>query len=167
MNIRRGLLATALSAIVGALIPASVAAAYAVFRWLNPAFVPSNRMHDFLGELLEYWTYPVCGVAVFFGCAAWASFAPAGTWRFVPSLLVVFTVSFACWFVVGFLDNWLDLGWFRIYKGEDPNALRLSQALVLFGPPPAIAQVLALMRQWRVSRLQGAPNQKLQQTGPS
>lgn len=165
MNIRRGLVATGLCAIIGALIPALVAAAYAVFRWLNPSFLPSNRIHYFLGDLLEYWTFPVCGGAVFFGCAAWASFAPAVTGRFVPSLLVIFLVTVACWFIVGFLDDWLHLGWLKIYKEQDPHVLRLSQALVLFGPPLVIAQILVLIRQGRASRAQGSANDSLQQTG--
>ena len=164
MNIRRGLVAAGLCAMVGAIIPASITVAYAVFRWQNPNFVPSNRVHEFLGDLVEYWAFPVYGGAVFFGCAAWATFAPAGSWRFVPSLLIVFVVAVACWFVVGFIDDWLHLGWLKIYKGEDPHSLRLSQALVLFGPPPAVATLLAFMRQWRSSRPPGPPNQSLQQT---
>lgn len=161
MNIQRGLVAAGLCAIVGAFLPASVAVGYAVFRLLNPSFVPSNRMHDFLGDLLEYWAFPVCGGAVFFGCAAWATFAPAGSWRFVPSLLVVFVVAVAYWFVVKFFDDWLHLGWLKIYKGEDPHSLRLSQALVLFGPSPAVATLLAFMRQWRSSRTPGPPNRSM------
>ncbi len=152
MNIRRGLIAGGLCAIVGAAIPASVVLAYTLFRWLKPSFMPSDSFRYFLDDLVEFWPFPVCGGAVYFGCAAWATYAPAGSWRFVTSLSIIFVVAVACWFFVGFLDNWLHLGWLKIYKGDDPHSLRLSQALVLFGPPFAIAQLLALVRQWRSNR---------------
>jgi hypothetical protein len=84
MNIRRGLVTAGLCAIFGALIPVSLVVAYAIFRSLNPTFVSTNRILYFLDDLREYWVCPVRGGAVFFGCSAWATYAPAGSWRFVP-----------------------------------------------------------------------------------
>ena len=159
LNSRRGLLAAGLFGLAGALIPAAIAIAYVIYRWSNPGVVPSNRLHDFLGDLVEYWPFPVCGGATFLGCAAWASFAPSGSWRFAPSLLIVFLISVSSWFVIGFMDDWLHLHWLKIYKGEDPHTLRLSQALVLFGLPAATAHILAIVRHRRAKPIEAAAEQ--------
>jgi hypothetical protein len=149
MNIRRGLSAAGLGAIAGALLPAALALGYVVYRWSNPGFVPSNRLHYFLGDLVRYWSVPVCGGAAFLGCAAWATFAPPGSWRFASSLLIIFLISVPSWFLLDWLDDWLNLHWLKNYKGEDSYTVRLAQALVLFGLPAATAQVLVITRLWR------------------
>lgn len=149
MNIRRGLFTAVLCALVGASIPAALVLAYVGYRCSNPAFVPSNSLHYFLGDLVEYWPFPVFGGATFLACAAWATFAPPGPWRFASSLLIIFLISVSCWFLVSWMDNWLHLGWLKMYKGEEPHTLRLSQALILFGSPIATAQLLVTIRLWR------------------
>src|SRR5438067_1244248 len=101
LNIRRGLLTAGLSGVAGALVPAALVIAYIVFRQSNRDFVPSTKFHDFLADLVEYWPYPVCGGAVFLGSAAWATFAPPGSWGFARSLFIIFVVSVILWFLTG------------------------------------------------------------------
>jgi hypothetical protein len=152
LKIRRGLFAAGLAAIAGALIPAVLALGYVVFRRLNPDSAPANRFGYFLSDLAEYWIFPVCGGAVFFACAAWATFAPPGSWRFAWSLLIIALISVSSWFLVGRMDDWLHLHWLKIYKEQDPHTLRPSQALILFGTPAAMAQLLVTIRLWRTKQ---------------
>lgn len=151
LNIRRGLFAAALCGIVGALIPAALALAYFAYCWWNPSFVPSNRWYDFL----NYWPFPIFGCAAFLGSAAWATFGPPGKWRFAPSLAMIFLVSVSFWFLIISMDATLGLYWLQVYRGDPPTP-HLSQALILFVPPVAMAQILAISRLRRIKLIEAA-----------
>src|SRR5262249_5501414 len=121
---RSASLAVGYWAVMGAAIPGGLAVGYSLYRWWDPDPAPSTHFHHFMSELVEYWRLPVFGCAVFSASAAWATYAPPGSWRFSRSLLAIFAISVACWILVAWIDDLLGLRLFRQSRGEDPNDLR-------------------------------------------
>jgi hypothetical protein len=152
LHIIRGLSGVVVGTVIGALIPGLLALVYYIYRGSKPEFGPDSGRIYFLDDLLAYWRVPAFGLAIFLGCAAWATLAPPGSYRFLLSLAVIFCVSVLSWFLVAYLDDSLQLYWLKIQKGLDPNYPSLTQALVLFGPPILTAHLLAIIRHWRMIR---------------
>ena len=112
LNIRRGLVAAGLGAVAGALVPALVLPFHGV---------------------AELWLFPAFGCAAVLGSAAWATHAPSGSWSFARSLLIIFVASVSSWYLVSWMDGWLQLHWL----------------LLMLVPAAATAQVLVTIRLWR------------------
>jgi hypothetical protein len=152
LQIIRGLKGVVVGTVIGALIPGLLALVYYIYRGSKPEFGPDSGHIYFLDDLLAYWRVPAFGLAIFLGCAAWATLAPPGSYRFLGSLALIFCVTVPTWFLVGYLDDSLHLYWLKIHKGLEPDYPNLSQTLVLFGPPIVTAHLLAVVRHWRMMR---------------
>lgn len=140
LNLKRGLVATFICSLVGAVGSVALALAFTVSRWLVSGTTEINREYD-LRDLQSEMLGPVIGCAVVLGCAGWATYAPAGSFRFVPSLVFIFSVSVALWSIL--LSMQLTP---RRFKSMDHPAFYPSELIVLFGPPILAAIGLTAVR---------------------
>jgi hypothetical protein len=140
LNIKRGLIATCLSALAGAAGCVVVAAGIYVYRWVTSGPTGTDVQGDFQ-YLKTYLHYPVVGCAVVFAFAGWATFAPIRPHRFARTLLLVFLISVPCWIVLSALQITPP----RLKSIQHPLYYP-SEILVLIGPPLMAAAVLTVRR---------------------
>jgi hypothetical protein len=137
----RGLLAAILCGLGGAVASVAVALGFTVCRWLVSGTTEYDRLRIDLRSLESDMVIPIIGCAIVFACAGWATFAPAGTYRFARSLVVVFLVSVALWYVIGSMELTP-----RRYRGIEHPLLYASELIVLMASPMLAAALLTVIR---------------------
>jgi predicted permease len=150
LNLCRGLLATLLGALGGALVSVALALGFTVCGWLVAGTKEVDRQHD-VDYLKQYTVYPIVGCAVVCACAAWATFAPARTRPFARSLGLIFLVSVPLWYVIG----WMELTP-RRNRGTEHPVFYPSELIVLIGPPLVAAAFLTVLRIRDAATTQGS-----------
>ena len=136
----RGMRAAAAAAAIGAVAPAALMLAFTVCRWAVQGSSAFDRQFDLL-RLKRDLLGPIIGCSCVFACAGWATFAPAGVFRFARSLAIVFTSSLPVWFVLSSMQ----LTPRRIGYVRDP-AIYPSEFLVIVAPPILAAGIVTLVR---------------------
>ena len=150
LNPVRGLLAAVVGASAGAVAPIAIMVACVVLRWWITGASDFDRRYD-IGWIRENLPGPVIGCAMVCACAAWATFAPRGSFRFARTLAIVTAISFCLWFVVGSMELTP-----RRLKGIEHPMFYPSELLLLMGPPIVAAALVTAIR------VRGTPQQIVQ-----
>ncbi len=143
LNVRRGLIAAALSACGGAAACFALTWSILLVKWWVMQTPALDRRYD-ADDLSSFIVYPAVGCAFAFACAGWATFAPRGRWRFARTLALVVLVPVAIWVIVS-------------CTGLFPHRLRkhayfpdTSTEVVVFIALPIIATAVVTIRRMRV-----------------
>lgn len=139
LNVPRGLLATFIGTLLGALAPVLLVGVLKLVRWL---LNDTSKLEtgSFQGELEESLFYPpIVGCAAVCGCADWAAYAPRGrrSLAFALALEVFFTTG--VWIA-------LDMVGFTIYEErgvvDHPN---VREFFAMIGGPALAAAIITAM----------------------
>jgi hypothetical protein len=154
----RGILAAMLGALGGALTPITILGSFTVCRWYFEGTPAIDRQWDldrFQGKLL----WPVIAFATVSSCAAWATVAPRGTYRFAKTLAIVFSVSLPLWFA----PLLLGLSPRQPRKSADHPAIYRSELVVMIGAPLIATALLTAIRIYgsRAGRAQKPPQSSI------
>lgn len=103
LNVRRGLCASVIGAIAGACVVVALPVVLRVTGLKIPGATREELGYD-LREEPNHLIGPIIGCSTFCACAAWATFAPAGNYRFAWSLAIVFLGSVCLWLVLWLLN---------------------------------------------------------------
>ncbi|QDT99396.1 hypothetical protein [Gimesia aquarii] len=140
MIIMRGMIAGLIGALVGGVVPLVLISLYTITSWYFHNTYEIDRQAD-----IAYWrnevVYPILGVAIYFGLAAWATYTPKGNYRFTKTLAILFFLSIPLTLFIRVLRQPTPQ-----YKTiEVPNAY-FSEFLLLFLPPLLITCVMIAFR---------------------
>ena len=144
-DLSRGLRATISSGVVGAVAPIAALYGLAVVRWWVTGASPFDRRYD-IASIRDALPGPVVGCATVCACAAWATYAPRGGFRFARTLAIVALISLGLWCVLGWGVSWgLELTPRRL-KGVEHPIFYPSELFFLLGPPIVAAAVVSMVR---------------------
>jgi hypothetical protein len=115
-------------------------------RWLVEDATQWQREHD-LRATREELVFSVLGCATVAACAGWATYAPAGRYRFARSLVIVFLASVLLWVLIAVLNPAP-----RRYKGEHQPDIGPTQVTNLIGSPIIVSAILTFVRVRRANR---------------
>lgn len=92
MNIRRGLIAGLIGAVLGMVVPVLVIGLYTVLYWyFNETFEIDRR--DDIASWKRDGVSPLVGCAIFVGLASWVTYTPRREFRFTKTLAILFFTS--------------------------------------------------------------------------
>jgi hypothetical protein len=140
LHLLRGLFASLLGALLGAVGAISLAFGYTVWKWWVSGANELELNYD-LWYFKKDLVFPVIGCAAVFACTGWATSAPAGNYSVVPTLVVIVLSSILGWYVLGGMDLTP-----RRFKSTYHPLVYLSELVILLGPPVVTAAVLTVMR---------------------
>lgn len=137
----RGIVAAILAGSAGALLCAGLLIGFVLCRWQIEGTVEVDRRYD-VARLRMQLPGPVLGCLLVSGCAGFATWFPAGKFRFVRSLTIVFLVSIPSWWIGSLLIDFLGLN----YKQTTRPMFTLSELFVVGLPPVITAALLSWVR---------------------
>jgi len=117
---------------------------YTVGEWVIAGASEFDRNSD-LQTLQNKIELPVIGCSLVCACAAWATFAPAGTFRFARSLAIIFAVCVPVWFILGHVVNTMGAVPLRL-KGTHHPTLYPIEWILLMAPPILVTAILTATR---------------------
>ncbi|WP_435021177.1 hypothetical protein TA3x_002225 [Tundrisphaera sp. TA3] len=135
MDWPRGILGTILCATAGAIGTMAMMLVARRFNgeWSDLAFRTWMR---------NYASMPLIGCTTVCACVGWATFAPAGPFRFAPTLAILFAACVPAWWLGTLTRDAL----FPHHKGDDPFAYEWPVVLVVVAPPIAVAFLIGRAR---------------------
>ena len=140
LNNWNGIRGASVGAICGAAAPLVLVILLAVARGVGIETSRLGRPEDLLDfPVLIIW--PSLGSAAVCGAAGWATYAPAGKYRFVTSLALVSLFSASLWILI----FWMDVTPMRIKFMEHPVPFP-SEVLLIVGPAVFAAALVTVLR---------------------
>jgi len=146
LNVRRGLCGAGIAAVVAAVLVVALPIGFMACGLDFPGATTANLGYD-LREKPEQLIVPAIGSAAIFACAGWATFAPAGQYRFDRTLVIVFLAGLYVW-VIGAVSDLAP----RHYKGMSNREAYPLLTLYVLGPPLLTAALLTVARVYRLSK---------------
>lgn len=141
LRIARGLLAAGSFGIIVAVV---VAGLLVLKCWLAPEVFDRSLQDELRWFFQRKGIYPVIGCAAVCACAAWATYAPRGTFRFAGSLAIVCGTTIPLWYFLTSLHP--------RRKGDDFGVDNPSDLAILIVPPILVAVVLTVVRMYQAPK---------------
>jgi hypothetical protein len=140
INYGSGIAAALGFGLIGFFAPIAVMLTFTAFRWHLENASDLDRQAD-LHRLPEQLIFIVVGTAFVFAAAGFATYAVVGRYKFAWTLLKIFLITIACWFLL------LALGILQPrYKAPHHPLIYPMEFLTLSVPPLLIGVVMALFR---------------------
>jgi hypothetical protein len=157
LNPSRGFGFALLFGAAGFVTPILLMLAVTAVQWGISGSRDLDRAYDLMW-LKTHLPYPASGTGLVFGATGWAWGAPVGSYRFTPTLVIVFAISLPMWFVLKAVVESFDPQP-RVKGGTIESPVEASLVTMLAIPPMATALLLAGAR--AAARRKGPPDPEL------
>jgi hypothetical protein len=140
IDYRRGIAAGLIFGAIGFCAPIIVLAVITAIRWFLENAPAIDRNAD-LQRIKEQLIFMVIGGTFLFSAAGWATYAPRGNFKFAWTLLKIFVLTVASWYLLralGILQPRCRI--------EVQSLIYPAEVLILGLPPLLIAAALTLIR---------------------